>query len=402
MFFRYGKKRRQKKSILQYSPTSIRPSKKFKPNSIRPNVNPNLKKKWIVNLSNTELNNTQTAVLEKGFNFAITPKSIPKLDIVTGVETGLRKIRNAASVTIACSKVAEILKTASPPPNRNVTREEEEALKELKNNEKNVILKADKGNATVVMNTEDYQYVWNLYRNEKINKKCYYYLRCSNAITPRFYDLPKIHKSSVPLRPIVSFVNSPTYNLSKFLSRVLSSLLKNNYSVRNSREFVECIKNYSVKENECLVSFDVVSLFTPVPVDKALALVLEFLASDDSLPSRTRLSISDIKQGLQICLDSTVFSYKKSFFKQTLGTPMGSCISPIIANLYMEHIEHTAITTFHTPPNLWLRYVEEKTRFVFLTRNTFLDSTLILILFALTFSLLWKTNTIFLFLFLTF
>ena len=141
--------------------------------------------------------------------------------------------------------------------------------------------------------------MWNLYRNEKINKKCYYYLRCSNAITPRFYGLPKIHKSSVPLRPIVSFVNSPTYNLSKFLSRVLSSLLKNNYSVRNSREFVECIKNYSVEENECLVSFDVVSLFTSVPVDKALALVLELLASYDSLSSRTRLSISDIKQGLQ-------------------------------------------------------------------------------------------------------
>ena len=111
----------------------------------------------MVNLSNTELINTQTAVLEKGFNFAITPKSIPKLDIVTGVETGLRKIRNATSVTIARSKVAEILKTASPPLNRNVTREEEEALKELKNNEKIVILKADKGNATVVMNTEDYE-----------------------------------------------------------------------------------------------------------------------------------------------------------------------------------------------------------------------------------------------------
>ena len=95
------------------------------------------------------------------------------------------------------------MKTASPPLNRNVTRKEE-ALKELTNNEKIVILKADKGNATVVMNTEDYkekvnsilsdectyeklptrpnpvnqitsrinQYVWNLYRNEKINKKC--------------------------------------------------------------------------------------------------------------------------------------------------------------------------------------------------------------------------------------
>ena len=38
---------------------------------------------------------------------------------------------------------------------------------------------------------------------------------------------------------------------------------------------------------------------------------------------------------------------------------MSSCISPIIANLYVEHIEHTAITTFHTPPNLWLRYVDD-------------------------------------------
>ena len=143
---------------------------------------------------------------------------------------------------------------------------------------------------------------------------------CSNAITPRFYGLPKIHKSSVPLRPIVSFVNSPTYNLSKFLSRVLSSLLKNNYSVRNSQEFVECIKNYSVEENECLVSFDV-SLFTSVPVDKALALVLELFASDDSLSSRTRLSISDIKQGLQICLNSTFFHTKNLFSSKPLVLP---------------------------------------------------------------------------------
>ena len=41
------------------------------------------------------------AVLEKGFNNALTPKSIPKLDIVAGVETGLRQVRDAAAVGIA-------------------------------------------------------------------------------------------------------------------------------------------------------------------------------------------------------------------------------------------------------------------------------------------------------------
>ena len=161
--------------------------------------------------------------------------------------------------------------------------------------------KSDKGNATVVMDYKDSdqkvnamltnectyvklpsrpnpinqisatvnQYVWNLHQHQQTNQKCYYYLHYSNAVSPRFYGLPKIHKSAVPLRPIVSFVNSPAYNLSKFLSRILSGLVKNNYSVRNSWEFVEYVKNCHVQKNEIFVSFDVVSLFTSVPVDKA-------------------------------------------------------------------------------------------------------------------------------------
>ena len=162
----------------------------------------------------------------------------------------------------------------------------------------------------------------------------------------------------MPLRPIVSFINSPTYNLSKFLSRILSSLLVNRYSVRNSKEFVDYVQNFTISESEILVSFDVVSLFTSVPMDKALNFVLELLASDESLSLRPSLAISDITIGLKH-FSSTVFSYKNSLFKQIFITPMGSCVSPIIASLYMEHVEHTAITTFHTPPTLWLRYVDD-------------------------------------------
>ena len=63
--------------------------------------------------------------------------------------------RDDAAVHIARSKVSEFLESAKPPQ-RNITQEEEEALKELKQDENIVILKADKGNSTVVMNAQEY------------------------------------------------------------------------------------------------------------------------------------------------------------------------------------------------------------------------------------------------------
>ena len=113
------------------------------------------KQKWVVNMSSKKLTQPQNAVLEKGFNFAITPKFIPKLDIISGVEAGLHAVRDDAAVHITRSKVSEVLKSAKPPQ-RNITQEEEEALKELKQDENIVILKADKGNSTVVMNAQEY------------------------------------------------------------------------------------------------------------------------------------------------------------------------------------------------------------------------------------------------------
>ena len=71
--------------------------------------------------------------------------------------TGLRKVRDEAEVQMARSKVSEILKSAKPPQ-KNITHEEEEALKEIKKNENIVILEADKGSATVVMNATEYNY----------------------------------------------------------------------------------------------------------------------------------------------------------------------------------------------------------------------------------------------------
>jgi hypothetical protein len=53
-----------------------------------------------------------------------------------------------------------------------------------------------------------------LRRQGEISDMLYYHLRNSSGITPLLYCLPKVHKSGLPLRPIVSFFSSPIIEVS--------------------------------------------------------------------------------------------------------------------------------------------------------------------------------------------
>jgi hypothetical protein len=80
---------------------------------------------------------------------------------------------------------------------------------------------------------------------------------------PRLYGLPSIHKEGVPLRPTVSNIGAPTYQLSKHLSRLLNTLTGNSaHHVKNSFHFIEILKSLKIKPDDLMVSFYVVSLFT--------------------------------------------------------------------------------------------------------------------------------------------
>ncbi|KAG8229594.1 hypothetical protein J437_LFUL002317, partial [Ladona fulva] len=64
-------------------------------------------------------------------------------------------------------------------------------------------------------------------------------LRPPAAAPPRLYGSPKIHKDGIPLRPIVSAINSPTYNLAKYLTGLLSPHVgKCEHHIRNSSHLI--------------------------------------------------------------------------------------------------------------------------------------------------------------------
>jgi hypothetical protein len=88
---------------------------------------------------------------------------------------------------------------------------------------------------------------------------------------PHLYGLPKIHKPDIPLRPIVSSIDSPSYGLAEFLHKILSPLAGNTSSfMKNSEHFITLIKDINLQNKDYLVSFHVVSLFTNVPVEEVL------------------------------------------------------------------------------------------------------------------------------------
>ena len=156
-------------------------------------------------------------------------------------------------------------------------------------------------------------------------------------------DFLKIHKPDMPLRPIVSAIGSPTYSLAKFVTKIISPLTGQNVAhVKNSLDFRNMILKERIDESEIMVSFDVKSLFTNVPIDKILEVIGNKLINDQSLEERSS--------------KTTYFVYNSEYYEQLEGAAMGSPVSPIVANIFMEHFEEIALDSRF---RLWRRYVDD-------------------------------------------
>ena len=68
-----------------------RHSKKLQQRSVDNKYQAEVKKKWVVNVSQRKLNDNEISLLRKGLNFVKTPKSIPKKEILASVEQGISK-----------------------------------------------------------------------------------------------------------------------------------------------------------------------------------------------------------------------------------------------------------------------------------------------------------------------
>ena len=188
--------------------------------------------------------------------------------------------------------------------------------------------------------------------DNRLDEKTYLNLRATTANIPRFYALLKTHKENIPIRPIVSFIDSPTYNLAKFLAKTLKEIThKSQYILKNSHTAKDFLANIVIPENHTLVSFDVKNLFTCIPHTYVLLSVEKALDKQEnqSIFLNTALKKADILNLVKLCLSSTTFQWNQQFYNQIIGTPMGSPISVALAELSMQHFEDTVVTNSPYP-----------------------------------------------------
>ena len=347
-------------------------------------------KKWVINLSKYKLSNPQENLLAKGLNYSPSPTKIPYEEYIVATEKACRKLSNNEA-TVLRSEMAGMLRNAKPPKT-NITKDERKAIQELKKEESVLILPADKGKATVVIDVSEYEEKINemlsdertyekltsdptqrykrelvailsrLRKENKINKAQYDLLYPTAENIPRIYGTPKIHKPGNKVRPIVDYTGTIGYQTSRALADILSPLVGGTeHHVLNSKHLADSLAEVMIEEGEIFNSHDVVSLFTNTPIAESLDVIRDRLERDDTLKKRTLLSVEDILDLLRFVLTTTYFLFRGTIYKQRFGAAMGSPVSPVVANLYMEFLEQQAIATapISCRPRLWKRYVDD-------------------------------------------
>ena len=69
--------------------------------------------------------------------------------------------------------------------------------------------------------------------------------------------------------------------------------------------------------------------------------------------------LQKIHQASRINITNYIVCFNKKFYKQLQGTAMGSPVSPVIVNIYMEYFESLAIPTSPTLIRWCFRYVDD-------------------------------------------
>ena len=273
----------------------------------------------------------------------------------------------------------------------NISKEERKAIAQIRNDPDTTITRSDKGGELVVMKTSNLQKLClehladtSTYQKLKRDSTSEIRVRVNKALdriltsrefppsliaklqtpstarTQQFYALPKTHKVTLKIRPIISACGGIFDRLGWLLQHVLKPILKQIPAhLSNTADLLERFRTTPEDElrSKLPVSFDVISLYTNINAEEAIETTLEYIRS--SKLYLYGLHTEDIYELLHLLLDNNVFAYEGHFYKQTRGLAMGNRLSGTLAIICMDRFEQRHIYELHPRPTIYVRYVDD-------------------------------------------
>ena len=382
----------------------------------------------VVNLSKRVLTEAEISLLSKGLKFCPTPEKIDIYQLRKDIREYIRRIRLkeyfyseenvdgdfsempsfrsksnwspdrnrelAIEAYVGALEKKILSQEFEIPCQRNLTKDEQKALENLRNYEDITIKQADKGSAVVVMDKETYireamrqlndQDVYTLLDRdptsdmvENINKTvqdCYekgnidkktrdYLMAPKNSRPGRFYLLPKIHKPGCPGRPVVSGCSTPTEKISEFVDHTLRPLVPEMDSyIKDTNDFLRKLNGIgSLPEGSILCTIDVVGLYPHIPHNEGLEAVKEALMMSGQLQDGEWEGsfYEDIVAFTELILKNNNFEFNGKHYIQELGTAIGTKMAPSYANIFMDRLERRLLINAETKPHTWWRFIDD-------------------------------------------
>ena len=355
----------------------------------------------IINISSYKLSFFQKLVLCRGLNFAI-PGRVSSIDVKVSFEKAYWKLeprlpeefRDLAASTLRSVALNYIHRKGPKPPQTLL-----KAIHQLKRRDDIVVTRPDKGSGVVVLDKDEYLRLLAEASVNNVTKfrivdpnrpKCrgrppkHYHpllqkekeleslvrrilptavaesVRPSGSRLAHLYGLPKTHKKELAMRPILSATQTYNYALAKWLDDKLKPLATNQYMISDTFGFVNEVHELVINNEDILVSYDVSSLFTNVPLEETIELLADKAFINNWFNETYHLNLNklDLVDLLRAATKDQLFTFNGQLYEQTDGVAMGSPLGPLLANAFMCSIEDT-LEHEGKMPKYYKRFVDD-------------------------------------------
>ena len=104
-----------------------------------------------------------------------------------------------------------------------------------------------------------------------------------------------------------------------------------NNNAKNSNTFSNYIRNVPIEDDEIMVSFDVTSLNTNIPIIDTLNIIKDYVNNDDQFTRKTAIPQDKFLDLVHLVLTTTWYTFNSQFYQQTDGVAMGGPVSSTTA-----------------------------------------------------------------------